>query len=48
MNGVALDNVLRKVQDPSENLSDLLRYTQIIDLPLALGKQWGEPYFRGR
>ena len=41
----AFPDVLRRVQNPNDNLSDLLRYTQILDLPLALGKGWGEPLF---
>ena len=41
----AFPEVLRRVQDPNDNLSDLLRYTQILDLPLALGKRWGGPFF---
>jgi hypothetical protein len=40
----AFPDVLRRVQDPNDNLSDLLHYTQILDLPLALGKGWGEPF----
>jgi hypothetical protein len=40
----AFPDVLRRVQDPNDNLSDLLRYTQILDLPLALGKGWGEQF----
>ena len=41
----AFPDVLRRVQDPNDSLSDLLRYGQILDLPLAIGKGWGEPFF---
>jgi hypothetical protein len=41
----AFPDVLRRVQDPNDNLSDLLRDTQILELPLAPGKGWGEPFF---
>ena len=36
--------ILRRVRDPNDNLSDLLTEdTQILDLPLAVGKSWGPP-----
>lgn len=44
----AFPDVLRRVQDPGDNLSDLLRYSRILDLPLAPGKGWGEPFFSWR
>jgi hypothetical protein len=44
----AFPNVLRRVQDPNDNLSDLLRYRQILDLPLIPGKGWGKTFFSWR
>lgn len=37
--------ILRRVRDPDDKLSDLLRdSTPILDLPLAPGKRWGVPF----
>jgi len=38
-------NILVRVQDPHDKLSDLLRdLTPILDLPLSMGKRWGIPF----
>jgi hypothetical protein len=41
----AIPDILRRVRDANDDLSDLFRNSLILDLPLSPGKHWGAPFY---